>query len=135
MYPAPYIVIDVFERTLRLEKGDRDFYSYPVAVGKPSTPTPQGTFTIVHKMTDPGEVYGTHLLALSKPYYSIHGTNAPEFIGQAVSNGCIRMYNHDIEEVFSQVGVGTLVHIIGPMEYRFKPLGFIKKLLKSQDGK
>ena len=71
------IVIDVPGRTLFLFQGSRQYRSYPVAVGKPSTPTPRGTFTIVEKVENPGEVYGPKLLALSKPYYSIHGTNAP----------------------------------------------------------
>ncbi|HHY36172.1 MAG TPA: L,D-transpeptidase family protein [Firmicutes bacterium] len=110
------IVIDVPGRILYLLQGSRPYRSYPVAVGKPSTPTPRGTFTIVEKIVNPGEVYGTRLLALSKPYYSIHGTNAPQFIGQAVSNGCVRMHNHHIEEVYDRVEVGTIVRIPGQAE-------------------
>lgn len=105
------LVIDVPGRTLQVELGGRRYSSYPVAVGKPSTPTPRGTFTIVEKILHPGSVYGTRLLALSKPYYSIHGTNAPELIGQAVSNGCVRMYNQQVEEVYSLVDLGTPVYI------------------------
>ncbi|MGI6575399.1 MAG: L,D-transpeptidase family protein [bacterium] len=115
------IVIDVPARTLHLQKTNRKFRSYPVAVGKPSTPTPRGTFTIVDKLTYPGEIYGTRLLALSKPYYSIHGTNAPELIGQAVSNGCVRMYNHHVEELFPLVDIGTIVRIPDHAEYWHQP--------------
>ncbi|NLP18952.1 MAG: L,D-transpeptidase family protein [Firmicutes bacterium] len=116
------LVIDVPGRTLHLEQKGRQYNSYPVAVGKPSTPTPRGTFTIVEKMLHPGGVYGTRLLALSKPYYSIHGTNAPELIGQAVSNGCVRMYNHQVEEVYSLVSLGSLVYIPDQAEHWQEPI-------------
>ncbi len=41
--------------------------------------------------------------------YRIHGTNAPETIGKAMSSGCIRMLNQDIAELFEQVPLGTRV--------------------------
>ncbi|MBR5535314.1 MAG: L,D-transpeptidase family protein [Clostridia bacterium] len=84
---------------------------YPVAIGKDSTPTPQGTFTIINKQLNPGGPYGTRWLGLSKKGYGIHGTNAPESIGTAASNGCIRMYNSDIEELFDITNTGTVVRI------------------------
>ncbi len=42
----------------------------------------------------------------------IHGTNNPSSIGKAVSLGCIRMYNRDIEIIFPLVSLGTIVYII-----------------------
>ncbi|MBB6218625.1 LysM repeat protein [Anaerosolibacter carboniphilus] len=44
--------------------------------------------------------------------YGIHGTNNPASIGRAVSNGCIRMYNQDVNYVYSLVPIGTEVTII-----------------------
>ncbi len=41
--------------------------------------------------------------------YRIHGTNAPQTIGQAVSSGCIRMLNEEIIELFDKVPIGTKV--------------------------
>ena len=41
--------------------------------------------------------------------YRIHGTNAPQTIGKAVSSGCIRMLNEEIIELFDRVPVGTKV--------------------------
>ncbi len=41
--------------------------------------------------------------------YRIHGTNAPESIGKAVSSGCIRMLNEEIIELFDRVPIGTKV--------------------------
>jgi lipoprotein-anchoring transpeptidase ErfK/SrfK len=41
--------------------------------------------------------------------YAIHGTNAPGTIGGFVSHGCIRMFNEDIMDLYSRVGIGTRV--------------------------
>lgn len=41
--------------------------------------------------------------------YRIHGTNEPWTIGEAVSSGCIRMYNEDIQDLYARVGIGTAV--------------------------
>jgi lipoprotein-anchoring transpeptidase ErfK/SrfK len=46
--------------------------------------------------------------------YRIHGTNQPEYIGSAVSSGCIRMTNEDSIDLFSRVKIGTLVVVLGP---------------------
>jgi lipoprotein-anchoring transpeptidase ErfK/SrfK len=48
---------------------------------------------------------------LSKIGYGIHGTNVPGSIGKAASHGCIRMRNHDVEELFELVGVGVTVEL------------------------
>jgi len=50
-------------------------------------------------------------MGLSQPHYGIHGTNNPASIGTAASNGCIRMYNEDVNELFNLVSVGTPVTI------------------------
>ncbi len=44
--------------------------------------------------------------------YAIHGTNAPGSVGGFVSYGCIRMYNHDIEDLFDRVHYGTQVVVL-----------------------
>jgi lipoprotein-anchoring transpeptidase ErfK/SrfK len=46
--------------------------------------------------------------------YRIHGTNQPEYIGQAISSGCIRMTNEDAIDLFNRVPVGTIVVVLGP---------------------
>jgi lipoprotein-anchoring transpeptidase ErfK/SrfK len=43
--------------------------------------------------------------------YRIHGTNAPETIGKAMSSGCVRMLNQDVAELFDNVIVGTPVTV------------------------
>jgi lipoprotein-anchoring transpeptidase ErfK/SrfK len=46
-------------------------------------------------------------------YYRIHDTIEPWSIGKAVSNGCIRMRNQDVIELYDQVGIGTTVVVLG----------------------
>jgi lipoprotein-anchoring transpeptidase ErfK/SrfK len=46
--------------------------------------------------------------------YRIHGTNQPEYIGQAISSGCIRMTNADVIDLFDQVQPGTTVVVLPP---------------------
>ena len=52
---------------------------------------------------------GAAALTLRGGEYAIHGTNRPASIGGFVSYGCIRMYNHDIVELYRLVDVGTPV--------------------------
>ena len=46
--------------------------------------------------------------------YRIHGTNQPEYIGQAISSGCIRMTNEDVIDLFDQVKPGAMVVVLAP---------------------
>lgn len=108
------IVVNTSARTLTLYKDGKWFKSFPVAVGKTSTPTPKGTFQIKNKAANPGGPFGARWLGLSATSgsYGIHGTNNPSSIGKAVSNGCIRMHNNDVIFLYDTVPVGTTVQII-----------------------
>ncbi|HEX3439266.1 MAG TPA: L,D-transpeptidase [Pseudolabrys sp.] len=46
--------------------------------------------------------------------YRIHGTNQPEYIGQAISSGCIRMTNEDVIDLYNRVKMGTVVVVLAP---------------------
>jgi lipoprotein-anchoring transpeptidase ErfK/SrfK len=46
--------------------------------------------------------------------YRIHGTNQPEYIGQAISSGCIRMTNEDIIDLVDRVKPGAIVVVLAP---------------------
>jgi lipoprotein-anchoring transpeptidase ErfK/SrfK len=46
--------------------------------------------------------------------YRIHGTNQPEYIGQAISSGCIRMANEDVIDLFDRVRQGATVVVLAP---------------------
>jgi L,D-transpeptidase ErfK/SrfK len=105
------IAINTITKNLTLYRNKRFFKAYPVATGKPTTPTPIGTFIIVNKQVNPGGPFGSRWMGLSKPHYGIHGTNNPASIGTAASNGCVRMYANDVEDLFNYVRVGTVVEI------------------------
>lgn len=44
--------------------------------------------------------------------YRIHGTNEPRTIGKAVSNGCIRMLNKHVSDLYERVSIGTRVIVL-----------------------
>lgn len=106
------IEIDLEKRLLKLFNMNVLIKEYRVAVGKPSTPTPGGNWSIIAKSLW-GSQFGGHFMRLSVPWgvYGIHGTDKPWTIGQAVSHGCVRMHNRDAEELYNRVSIGTPVKI------------------------
>lgn len=124
--PRRVIVVSLEDRKLALIEDGQVKDVFPVAVGKPSTPSPVGTFTIERRVANP--VYhhdgrtvqpgphnpvGTRWMGLSIRGYGIHGTNVPSSIGKPASHGCIRMGKADVEKLFSEVAVGDTVELIG----------------------
>jgi len=120
------IVVSLEDRKLALIENGEVRKVYTVAVGKPSTPSPEGTFTIQRRVANPtynhdgktvppgpNNPVGTRWMGLSKPGYGIHGTNEPRSIGKAASHGCIRMAQPDLEEFYKLVAVGDTVRLIG----------------------
>src|SRR5215469_900794 len=120
------VVVSLEDRKLALVEDGQVKKIYPVAVGKPSTPSPVGTFTIERRVANPvyhhegktvqpgpGNPVGTRWMGLSVKGYGIHGTNAPKSIGKAASHGCIRMAKADLEELFDEVEAGDTVELIG----------------------
>ena len=120
------IVVSLEDRKLALVENGEIRKVYTVAVGKPSTPSPEGTFTIQRRVANPtyhhdgktvlpgpNNPVGTRWMGLSKPGYGIHGTNEPKSIGKAASHGCIRMAKADLEEFYAMVAVGDTVRLIG----------------------
>lgn len=106
------IQIDTKMRVLKLFTNGSFIKKYPVAVGKLSTPTPLGNWTIIKKELW-GAQFGGHFMMLNIPWgiYGIHGTDKPWSISQAVSHGCIRMYSKDASELYNMVPIGTPVYI------------------------
>jgi lipoprotein-anchoring transpeptidase ErfK/SrfK len=52
--------------------------------------------------------------------YRIHGTNQPEYIGQAISSGCIRMTNEDVIDLYKRVKLGAVVVVLPPHQTGFR---------------
>lgn len=128
LYPVyTRIVIDLSDRVLSVVDGDDAVKAtFPVAVGKPGTLTPTGRFFVTEKIKpqDTSTAYGVFAMALSAysptlagtPAWgdgqvAIHGTNQPQLIGQAISNGCVRMKNADILSLHKLVSTGSPVTI------------------------
>jgi lipoprotein-anchoring transpeptidase ErfK/SrfK len=120
------IVVSLEDRKLALIENGEIKKVYTVAVGKPSTPSPEGTFTIQRRVANPtyhhdgktvlpgpNNPVGSRWMGLSRPGYGIHGTNEPKSIGKAASHGCIRMAKADLEEFYGMVAVGDTVRLIG----------------------
>jgi LysM repeat protein len=119
----PYkIFLELNNRRLFLKKDSLTINTYPVAIGKPSTPTPEGDFKILSKIMNPGGVLGTRWMQFTWSEHGIHGTNQPWLIGQAVSNGCVRMHNSNVEQVYSRVSIGTAVIIRNSFNNPGQPL-------------
>jgi lipoprotein-anchoring transpeptidase ErfK/SrfK len=118
------IVVDVSQRRLTLYRNAKPVLSATVAVGSPSTPTPTGRFYVNQRLlpADTGGPYGPAAIGISAfsnvltgwtqgGPVAIHGTNEPWSIGQAVSNGCIRLPNRTLTKVFRVAFAGTPVII------------------------
>jgi lipoprotein-anchoring transpeptidase ErfK/SrfK len=122
--PARRIVVSIPDRKLAVMEAGRVLRVFPTAVGAPKSPSPAGAFKIVERIPDPtwygkGRIVppgksnplGTRWLGLSVKGYGIHGTNNPGSIGHNASHGCIRMRNHDVEQLFEMVSVGDAVEL------------------------
>ena len=105
------IEVSINGRWLKLFHNGALQKQYPIAVGRVLYDTPVGSYIIINKAPNPGGPFGTMWMSLSKQSYGIHGTNDPSSIGKAVSRGCIRMYNKDVEELSRIIPIGTLVNI------------------------
>jgi lipoprotein-anchoring transpeptidase ErfK/SrfK len=126
------IIVRTGQRRLYLVVSEGHTISYPVGVGragkqwsgtsyiaskhlKPAWSPPEEirhdrpSLPNVIPSGSPRNPMGAAALVLAHGQYAIHGTNAPSSIGGFVSYGCIRMYNKDILDLYSRVGVGTRV--------------------------
>lgn len=124
---------------------------YPLAVGKPSWPTPTGTYKIFEKRRNPvwnvppsiqeemeetgqrvvqkvpsgpKNPLGKFYMGTTAEGIGIHATNRPWTIGYTVSHGCIRMLPKEIAKLYPQIAVGTPVKIIyRPIKIALTPEG------------
>ena len=119
------IVVSLADRKIALFEEGRLVKVYPIAVGKHSTPSPNGSFHIASRVmkptwyqpgmvvpAGPANPLGTRWMGLGYKGYGIHGTNRPRSIGKAASHGCIRMRNQDVEDLFERVEVGDAVELL-----------------------
>ena len=117
------VVVDRVKLTLTLYRGGRQVFQTPVGVGKPSTPTPAGSFYVRDRLTRyASPEYGPIAFGTSarSPFVTdwpaggfigIHGTDAPNLIPGRVSHGCIRLRNSAILALAKLMPVGTPVTV------------------------
>jgi L,D-transpeptidase ErfK/SrfK len=133
------LVVNVPQRMLFYRGADSSTLGYPIAVGRPSWPTPTGAFTVMvlerHPTWEvprsileesrragriqapvvppgPNNPLGDFWIGLSLAGIGIHATNAPASIFRTASHGCIRVHPDDIAQLFNRVQVGTSGRII-----------------------
>lgn len=121
------IEINLASKLLTLYQGDVGIRMYPVAPGKPSSPTPQGRRKVVDMEMNPTWVdpdnpdvkvpsgpdcpLGYRWIGIGGNY-GIHGTNVDSSIGTYASHGCVRMWEKDVEDLFAHIVKGIPVDII-----------------------
>lgn len=131
------IIVDKSSRRVNFYRNCKLVRSMPCAIGKASTQTPSGKYKVLEKIQnrpyykdhipggDPRNPLGKYWLGIGNGY-ALHGTNNEGSIGGAVSHGCMRMYNSDIQWLYSQAKQGTTVLIDNgntvsiATKYRFK---------------
>jgi lipoprotein-anchoring transpeptidase ErfK/SrfK len=120
------LLVDKSDYTLTILLNGHFIKQYPVGIGK-SNKTPVGVFIVDNKLInptwyspdgvyeygDPKNVLGTRWIGFEDKDgfygYGIHGTADPSSIGKEMSNGCIRLRNSDVEELFDFVKPKTRV--------------------------
>ena len=119
-----HVRVDLTSRRLVATIGDEIIADTAVVIGAPGTPTPTGRLYLTDFDERPeGSSYGPWIAALSGysqaldefsggvPVIAIHGTNNPDAVGQARSNGCIRIPNDVIRVLRQRLPLGTPVDI------------------------
>ena len=120
------VFISLADRTLRVENNGASVFDTTVAIGTDENPTPLGATYITELIqnTNPGGAYGPYAFGLAlhsetltefaggPGQVGVHGTNQPDLIGQAVSHGCVRLNNDDIQALVDlQLPLGVPVLI------------------------
>jgi lipoprotein-anchoring transpeptidase ErfK/SrfK len=123
---APHwIRVELNTRSVTVFRGDVPVLTALGAIGRPTSPTPEGWFYIDAsvRLTDPSGPYGAGQLSLSgfsevytsfgggEGQIALHGTNAPGLLGQPTSNGCVRLANRDLLAIQRLAVTGTPVLI------------------------
>lgn len=119
------ISVDKSRNILTVFSDDTIVKTYLVSTGKNDS-TPVGSFKIVNRLKDPvwykqgaivpaespDNILGSRWLGLSENGYGIHGTTDPKSVGTQATQGCIRMFNSDVEELYIIIPIGTEVTIV-----------------------
>lgn len=126
VWKTPFsIFVDKSQNTLILKTDEEVLKTYIVSTGKNNS-TPVGTFKITTKLLNPTwfkagaavpsdspeNILGTRWLGFNLPGYGIHGTTEPQNLGKQATDGCIRMSNQEVEEIYTIIPFGAEVTIV-----------------------
>lgn len=127
-----YLIVDKYNFTLYEVKNQRLAHIYPIATGRPRTPTQPGLWLIGQKEHMPATSdWGARRLKIFREHqyqkhwsgYAIHGTNRPTSIGSEASHGCVRMFNADVSQLFERTALGTPVVIVEQLKVYIDKVG------------
>lgn len=125
----PRLVVDLSDRKVSLYQDGVLQISYEIAVGREGWETPTGEFQILNMQEQPawqnpitgetvsggiGNPLGSRWIGFwtdGTHQIGFHGTNQEDLIGQAVSHGCIRMRDPEIQALYSHITIGTPVTV------------------------
>jgi len=118
------IEVDLSERRVTLFDRGRRVLTATAAVGSSQTPTPTGRYYVNQRLVpdDASGPFGPGAIGISAfsevltgwtqgGPIAIHGTNRPDLLGRAVSNGCIRVRNDLLQRLFDRTRAGTPVTV------------------------
>ena len=117
------VVVFRGSRVVQLWKEDQLLYAGKVAVGAPGMETPTGLYYVTVRFR-PVKVPFLGSFAFETSAYSklsewpgggvvgLHGTTAPQLLGQAVSHGCVRMSNESANFLRDRIPLGTPIRIL-----------------------
>jgi len=123
------VVIRLRSRRLELHEGDKLVRQFDIAVGQDGWETPIGHFAVLDMRRNPlwqhpitGEAVptgpenplGSRWVGFTHDegyHIGIHGTNQEELMGQAVSHGCVRMRDAEVQALFEEIAIGTPVTV------------------------
>ncbi|QNG61502.1 L,D-transpeptidase family protein [Metabacillus idriensis] len=125
---SDFIIINKSNNQLAFYQNSKLKSVFKVATGRQPSYTPEGKFKIVSKIVnrpyykkgipggDPRNPLGNRWLGINArgtwgTTYAIHGNNNPSSIGKYISDGCIRMYDNEVEWLYGQVNMNTTVII------------------------
>jgi len=126
VWTTPFsILVDKSQNTLILKTDEEIIKTYVVSTGINNS-SPVGNFKIVNKLSQPtwfragavvapnspDNVLGSRWMGFDLSGYGIHGTIDPGNLGKQITQGCVRMSNSDVEELYTIVPVGTEVTIV-----------------------
>ena len=124
------LTLSLSNRSLEVSEPGKITTVYEVAVGQEDWQTPTGEFAVMSKLENPAWQHpltkeeitpgpdnplGSRWIGFwsdGEAQIGFHGTNQEDLIGEAVSHGCVRMRDRDMQELYNKLDIGTKVVVV-----------------------